>query len=217
MAVATDTVERIVLAALAEDIGAGDVTTDATVPADAVGVGRSPREGSRRRVWRARGRDDVPSARPGHPLRGARERRRRRRTARRRRPDLRLGARDPDRRARRAQLPRSSLRDRDAHAPLRRCDRRHGRVGPRHAQDDARPPRAREVRRCLRRRPQPPLRPRRRGAGEGQPPARRRLGVRGRGARAGRDGAADRGRVRHARPGRAKRSLSASTRSSSTT
>ena len=38
MAVATDTVERIVLAALAEDIGAGDVTTDATVPVDAVGV-----------------------------------------------------------------------------------------------------------------------------------------------------------------------------------
>ena len=38
MAVATDTVERIVLAALAEDIGAGDVTTDATVRADAVGV-----------------------------------------------------------------------------------------------------------------------------------------------------------------------------------
>jgi nicotinate-nucleotide pyrophosphorylase (carboxylating) len=38
MAVATDTVERIVLAALAEDIGAGDVTTDATVPPDAVGV-----------------------------------------------------------------------------------------------------------------------------------------------------------------------------------
>jgi nicotinate-nucleotide pyrophosphorylase (carboxylating) len=38
MAVATDTVERIVLAALAEDVGAGDVTTDATVPADAIGV-----------------------------------------------------------------------------------------------------------------------------------------------------------------------------------
>ena len=37
MAVATDTVERVVLAALAEDIGAGDVTTDATVPAEAVG------------------------------------------------------------------------------------------------------------------------------------------------------------------------------------
>jgi nicotinate-nucleotide pyrophosphorylase (carboxylating) len=38
MAVATDTVERIVLAALAEDIGAGDVTTDATVPDAAVGT-----------------------------------------------------------------------------------------------------------------------------------------------------------------------------------
>jgi nicotinate-nucleotide pyrophosphorylase (carboxylating) len=38
MAVATDTLERIVHAALAEDIGAGDVTTDATVPADAVGT-----------------------------------------------------------------------------------------------------------------------------------------------------------------------------------
>ena len=37
MAVATDTLERIVHAALAEDIGAGDVTTEATVPADAVG------------------------------------------------------------------------------------------------------------------------------------------------------------------------------------
>jgi nicotinate-nucleotide pyrophosphorylase (carboxylating) len=37
MAIATDTLERIVHAALAEDIGAGDVTTEATVPADAVG------------------------------------------------------------------------------------------------------------------------------------------------------------------------------------
>ena len=38
MAVATDTLERIVHAALAEDIGAGDVTTEATVGADAVGT-----------------------------------------------------------------------------------------------------------------------------------------------------------------------------------
>jgi nicotinate-nucleotide pyrophosphorylase (carboxylating) len=37
MAVAIDTVERIVHAALAEDIGAGDVTTEATVPEDAFG------------------------------------------------------------------------------------------------------------------------------------------------------------------------------------
>jgi len=38
VAVATDTVERVVLAALAEDVGAGDVTTDATVAAEAVGT-----------------------------------------------------------------------------------------------------------------------------------------------------------------------------------
>ena len=38
MAVATDTLERAVLAALAEDIGAGDVTTEATVPEEAVGT-----------------------------------------------------------------------------------------------------------------------------------------------------------------------------------
>jgi nicotinate-nucleotide pyrophosphorylase (carboxylating) len=38
VAVATDTVERVVLAALAEDIGAGDVTTEATVAGDAVGT-----------------------------------------------------------------------------------------------------------------------------------------------------------------------------------
>jgi nicotinate-nucleotide pyrophosphorylase (carboxylating) len=38
VAVATDTVERVVLAALAEDIGAGDVTTEATVAPEAVGT-----------------------------------------------------------------------------------------------------------------------------------------------------------------------------------
>jgi len=38
MAVAADTVERIVYAALAEDVGAGDVTTEATVEADALGT-----------------------------------------------------------------------------------------------------------------------------------------------------------------------------------
>jgi nicotinate-nucleotide pyrophosphorylase (carboxylating) len=38
MAVATDTLERIVHAALAEDIGGGDVTTEATVPEDATGT-----------------------------------------------------------------------------------------------------------------------------------------------------------------------------------
>jgi len=38
VAVATDTLERIVLAALAEDVGQGDVTTEATVSPDAVGA-----------------------------------------------------------------------------------------------------------------------------------------------------------------------------------
>lgn len=38
MVVATDTLERIVLAALAEDVGQGDVTTEATVSPDAVGT-----------------------------------------------------------------------------------------------------------------------------------------------------------------------------------
>ena len=38
MAVATDTLERIVLAAIAEDVGQGDVTTEATISPDAVGA-----------------------------------------------------------------------------------------------------------------------------------------------------------------------------------
>jgi nicotinate-nucleotide pyrophosphorylase (carboxylating) len=38
VAVATDTLERVVLAALAEDVGNGDITTEATVPADVVGT-----------------------------------------------------------------------------------------------------------------------------------------------------------------------------------
>ena len=38
MAVAADTLERVVYAALAEDVGAGDVTTEATVDADALGT-----------------------------------------------------------------------------------------------------------------------------------------------------------------------------------
>jgi nicotinate-nucleotide pyrophosphorylase (carboxylating) len=38
MAVAADTLAGLVLATLAEDVGAGDVTTEATVPADALGT-----------------------------------------------------------------------------------------------------------------------------------------------------------------------------------
>ena len=38
MAVTTDTLERVVHAALAEDVGEGDVTTEATVDQDAMGA-----------------------------------------------------------------------------------------------------------------------------------------------------------------------------------
>ena len=52
--------------------------------------------------------------------------------------------------------------------------RGHGRRDPRHAQDDARPARAREVRGRLRRRHEPPRRARRRDPRQGEPPAPRR-------------------------------------------
>ena len=55
-------------------------------------------------------------------------------------------------------------------AALRRARRRHRRDDPRHAQDDARSARAREVRGPLRRRLEPPRRPVRRDPGEGEPP-----------------------------------------------
>ncbi|MDQ3671919.1 MAG: nicotinate-nucleotide diphosphorylase (carboxylating), partial [Actinomycetota bacterium] len=38
MVVAADTLDRVVAAALAEDVGAGDVTTEATVEAGAIGT-----------------------------------------------------------------------------------------------------------------------------------------------------------------------------------
>ena len=75
MAVATDTLERAVLAALAEDIGAGDVTTEATVPEDAVGTAELLLKEPRSRVRPPRRRVDVPCPRSGAPVRGARERR----------------------------------------------------------------------------------------------------------------------------------------------
>ena len=56
-------------------------------------------------------------------------------------------ARAPHRRAHGAQPARPALRHRDAHAPLRRRRRGNRRDDPRHAQDDARPARAREARR----------------------------------------------------------------------
>ena len=80
----------------------------------------------------------------------------------------------------------------DAVAGTRRGD-------PRHAQDDARPARAREARRARGRRHEPPLRPLRRRPDQGQPPAARRRRRARRCARAKETGAPGRGRVRDAR------------------
>ena len=129
-----------------------------------------------------------------------------------------LRARRAHRRAHRAQLPRPALRDRHAHPPLRRCGRRHRRHDPRHAQDDARPARAREVRRSLRRRAEPPLRPPRRRPRQGQPPAagRRHRSRRSPACAPPTDSARSRSRPRRSRRC-ARRSRPAPTRSCSTT
>ena len=67
-------------------------------------------------------------------------------------------ARAAERRAHGAEPARPPVRDRDAHPRVRRRGRRDGRDDPRHAQDDAGPARAREVRGTRRRRHEPPLR-----------------------------------------------------------
>ena len=80
----------------------------------------------------------------------------------------------PLRRADGSQSARSPVGHRDADPPVRRRGRRHRGGHPRHAQDDPGLRVAREVRRPLRRRHQPPLRPLRRDPHQGQPPAGRR-------------------------------------------
>ncbi len=81
-----------------------------------------------------------------------------------------------------------------------RGDRGHGRDDPRHAQDDAGAARAGEGRRARGRRRQPPRRPLRHGAHQGEPRRARRRRRRGRARRArGLPGPAAGGRVQHAR------------------
>ena len=112
-------------AALAEDVGAGDVTTEATVDADAVGhrrarCSRSPASSAGstpRRPSSARSTRTIEFERlVGGGTRSV--------EAGRRRARERLAARDPHRRAHRAQPPRPALRHRDADAALRRRRRR---------------------------------------------------------------------------------------------
>ena len=109
-------------AALAEDVGSGDLTTDGVVPADARCRAELLLEepGVVCGVAAARGRLRRRSTRPSASRRsldeGTASRTSRPCVARDRGP----GARGPHRRAHRAQPVRPALRDRDAHAPLRR-------------------------------------------------------------------------------------------------
>src|SRR3954454_6904462 len=114
-----------------------------------------------------------------------------------------LGGRAAHRRAHRAELPPAAVGRGDAHRALRRRDRRDGRARARHAEDDARPAGAREGGGRGGRRHEPPRRPVRSGAHQGEP--RRDGGWRGGGGRGrARRGArsAARGRVPRPRGGR---------------
>ena len=195
-------IDEAVTRALDEDLGrAGDVTSTATVPvgtrARAVVAARRPGvisglplvEAALRKLDPAVG--ITAQACDGDAVEaGASAPRRRRRCPRRARC-----------RARRAQLPRPSLRHRHGDGGLRPPHRRHQCAGVLHPQDDAGPARAREIRRALRRRLQSPVRARRRDPHQGQPHRGRRRHPRG--ARSGAGGRRpprqDRDRGRYAR------------------
>ena len=168
--------ERIALSALAEDVGRGDVTTEATVAEDATCTARLLLK--------------EPGVVCGLPAVEA--------VFRSLDPNVSVAssAEDGDRFEQATELARISGRTRAVLTgertalnllgrlsgiatltrALRRRDRGHRRGDPRHAQDDAGPAGAREVRRALRGRAESPLRPRRRDPRQGQPPARRGRG-----------------------------------------
>ena len=186
MELTPEALEPVVRAALAEDVGSGDRTTDGLVPADARCTAELLLEGAGRRLRRRSRARGLPGARSSgarrSPARGGLAHHRCSRT---RRHDRGPGTRDPHGRAHRAQHLRPALRNRDAHRPVRRSRRWHGHGDPRHAQDDARPARARALRGSLRRRNEPPLRAARRDPRQGEPsPHRRRDRARGRRAAA---------------------------------
>ncbi len=142
----------VVATALAEDVGAGDLTTETTVPERGPGAGADHAEGPGRDLRSRRRRADVPRARPGSGDRAAD----RGRPLARGRPGAgarRLGAGDPDRRADRAQLPPAPVRRGHAGRSLR-AGRRRARA--RRSSTRARPRRA-----CARsrRRRSPPAAP----------------------------------------------------------
>ncbi len=107
----------------------------------------------------------------------------------------------PHRRADRSQPDGTALGHRDVDPAIRRRCRGHEGRHSGHAQDHAGPSLPREARGSERRRPQPPVRPPRRRARQGQPPRRVSVDRRRRLPGARSDGPARGGRVRHARSG----------------
>ena len=145
---------------------------------------RASPQGARRRLRDSRRCSRFPGARPvGHGRGDARGGLGRVRGSDRRRRHRGSRASGAQRRARRAQPCRPPQRNRLADAPLCGADRGHAGPYPRHAQDHSGAARAREVRRSLRRRDQPPRRSLRRDPHQGQPHPRRRRHRRGARAR----------------------------------
>ena len=139
--------EPLVRRALDEDVGSGDLTTQATVPAGRAGAGPDHAEAAGRALRARRRAAGLRAARPRCALRGARRGgrvARRRAGARHRGP----GGRDAERRAHRAEPPAAPERGGDADRALRRGGARHRRTRPRHAQDDAGPARCSRRPRC---------------------------------------------------------------------
>ena len=173
-ALSSESIDLLIESALAEDVGAGDVTTQAVIPADMTCRGkivckqdgviaglehRAARVPARRRAHPVRRQDQGWREGPGRPDRRA---------------ALRPGARHDDRGACRSQLPAAPQRHRDDDRAVREGGRRHQGEDPRHAQDDAGTARAREVRDAHGRRRQPSHGPVRRGAHQGHASRARR-------------------------------------------
>ncbi len=195
-------IDAIVTRALAEDLGrAGDVTSTATIPEDTQATRRRGGAQGRRDFRPAVCRRELSEARARHHHHGPSPRRRQRR--RQDRPDDGHGtrARRTLGRTGRPQHSRATVRDRDCDPRIRAAGHRYQAAHLLHPQDHAGAASDREIRRALRRRLQPSLRPRRRDPDQGQPHRRRGRHPRGAGTRpvGRRPPSEDRDRGRHAR------------------
>ena len=196
--------EPTVRAALAEDIGPGDITTLACIPEDATATARRCSPKARRHRRAGCGRARLSAAGPECPLAAARCRRRAIGNTPTPIAQVSGNARallTAERVALNFLQRLSGVATLTARMSPRRRDRRAHR---RHAQDDAWPARPGKVRRACRRRHQPPPRPVRLRTDQGQPYSGRRRHRARRRRRAERRAAhdEDRSRGRHARAGR---------------